>query len=215
MFEAASLPWMARPQRLLRARPRRRGTDRRPPAESRRRRPKPEPGAGRSSGAAVSTPVAAVAADGGRLVVRSTPAGARVFVDGRERGRTPATIRDLVRGPHRVRVVQDGFATEERRVIVSGSRRPQSITVALARARAEAASRPDAFYGGLSVDSLPTGAKVFIDGKLTGTTPMVLPQVGAGEHVVRLEHDGGYRAWSSSVRVVAGERNRVTASLEK
>ena len=66
----------------------------------------------------------------------------------------------------------------------------------------------------LNVDSRPDGSKVFLDGKLVGTTPVLLPQVGAGEHVVRIEHDG-YRNWSSSVRVVAGERNRVTASLEK
>jgi len=64
------------------------------------------------------------------------------------------------------------------------------------------------------VESRPAGAKVFIDGKLSGTTPLVLPQIGAGEHAVRLEHDG-YQRWSSSVRVMSGERNRVTASLEK
>ncbi len=64
------------------------------------------------------------------------------------------------------------------------------------------------------VDSRPTGSKVYVDGKLVGTTPFEMPGVSAGSHVVRIEHDG-YRRWSSSVRVVAGERNRVTASLEK
>ena len=43
---------------------------------------------------------------------------------------------------------------------------------------------------------------------------MELPEIGAGEHVIRLELSG-YRMWSSSVRVVANERNRLTASLEK
>jgi len=75
-------------------------------------------------------------------------------------------------------------------------------------------SSAESLSGSLSVDSLPTGAKVFVDGKLAGTTPVVLPQVAAGEHVVRIEQDG-YRRWSSSVRIVSGERNRVTASLEK
>jgi hypothetical protein len=42
----------------------------------------------------------------------------------------------------------------------------------------------------------------------------MLPEVAAGEHAVRLEHDG-YRNWTSSIRVVSGEKNRVTASLEK
>jgi hypothetical protein len=55
---------------------------------------------------------------------------------------------------------------------------------------------------------------VYLDGKLIGNTPLSLPAVTAGEHAVRLEHDG-YRNWSSSVRIVASERNRVTASLER
>ena len=72
----------------------------------------------------------------------------------------------------------------------------------------------ESFVGSLTIESRPDGAKVFVDGRLAGATPLVLPQIGAGEHVVRLEHDG-YRNWSSSVRIVAGEKNRVTASLEK
>jgi hypothetical protein len=169
--------------------------------------------------------------DVGRLVVKSTPAGARVFVDGRDQGRTPTTVRDLSRGVHRVRLVREGYATEERRIVITPARPSESMTVALARLRAaeaparraaEPPARPAAptlprggsFFGSLSVESRPAGAKVFIDGKLSGTTPLVLPQVGAGEHAVRLEHDG-YRRWTSSVRVASGERNRVTASLEK
>ncbi len=70
------------------------------------------------------------------------------------------------------------------------------------------------YTGMLTIDSRPAGAKAFLDGRPVGTTPVSLDTVRAGEHVVRLEHDG-YRLWSSSVRVVSSERNRVTASLEK
>ncbi len=48
------------------------------------------------------------------IVVRSTPAGARVSVDGRDAGTTPATVRDLDRGSHTVRVTRDGYVAEER-----------------------------------------------------------------------------------------------------
>jgi hypothetical protein len=162
----------------------------------------------------------------GRLLVQSTPAGARVFVDGLERGRTPATVLDLPRGPHRLRLARAGYAAEDRRIVVTAARSTQSVTVELKRpaAIAPAAGRPpapprpatpDTFTEtALSVDSRPGGARVFIDGKLVGTTPISVPQVGAGAHAIRLERDG-YRRWSSSVRMVAGERNRVTASLDK
>jgi hypothetical protein len=53
-----------------------------------------------------------------------------------------------------------------------------------------------------------------VDDKEVGTTPMALPSVSVGLHVIRLEHEG-YRRWSSSVRIIASEQNRVTASLER
>ncbi len=164
----------------------------------------------------------------GRLLVRSSPAGARVFVDGHEYGKTPLAVRDLARGSHRVRIVREGYGTEERRIVLTAARPAQSMTVPLERDRAQIAqarkpavdSKADTpattggFSGPLTVESRPTGANVYLDGKLVGTTPLQLPEVAAGEHAVRLEHDG-YRLWSSSVRVIATEKNRITASLER
>jgi len=157
----------------------------------------------------------------GRLLVRSTPPGARVFVDGREHGETPATIRDLPRGTHRVRITRDGYAAEERRIAISTAQPSQSITVELkrvapvaARSTGSPAAPIGAAVGALTVESRPDGARVFLDGRLVGTTPLSLPQISGGEHAVRLEREG-YRPWSSSVRVAGGQRQRVAASLER
>jgi hypothetical protein len=159
---------------------------------------------------------------GGRLLVRSTPAGARVFIDGRDTGETPATIRDLAPGPHRVRVVHDGYVANERRVVLNDTRAAQSLTFELERVReARDTARPPAtpatsgaYVGELVVDSRPPGATVYVDGRESGRTPLTVRSIDAGEHAIRIEGDG-YRRWSSSVRVVANERNRVTASLER
>ena len=70
------------------------------------------------------------------------------------------------------------------------------------------------YVGVLTIESRPEGARVFLDGKLMGATPLAIPNVAAGEHAIRLERDG-YQHWSSSVRVVASEQIRVTASLEE
>ena len=155
----------------------------------------------------------------GRLLVRSTPAGARVFVDGREVGHTPITTRNLARGAHDVRIVRDGYAPVERRVTVTPAEPEPSLSIVLARAR-PATPAPVAGpakgrgRGWLGVDSRPAGASVYVDGKLVGTTPLSLENMEAGEHAVHLERDG-YRRWASSVRIVAGARNRVAASLER
>ena len=87
------------------------------------------------------------------------------------------------------------------------------------RARADTPSRATPATigrdsGGLVVESRPEGASVFVDGELVGKTPLSLDAVAAGEHAVRLERDG-YRQWSSSPQVVAGQWNRVAASLER
>jgi hypothetical protein len=190
-----------------------------PKAESR----KAEPPARKSEPPNLKSEISNLKSQGttGRLLVRSTPAGAEVSVDGKDYGRTPATVRDLSQGAHRLTITRPGYTPEERRFVITPSRPAPSMTIALAPARTTAppprAAAPGAaagFAGGLAVDSRPAGAKVFVDGKLVGTTPMVLPSVSAGSHAIRLERDG-YQRWSSSVRVVASEQNRVTASLER
>ena len=45
----------------------------------------------------------------GGLVVKTTPAGAAIFVDGRQRGISPITFGDLRSGGHQVKAVRDGY----------------------------------------------------------------------------------------------------------
>lgn len=172
--------------------------------------------------ASVQTSPKPAADEPGRLLVRSSPAGASVYVDGERHGLTPTAVKNLPTGLHRVRIVMDGYVAEDRNVTITEAKPAQAVTVELERPRAatqksrassEPASSP-AFAGVLVVESRPAGAQVFVDGKVMGITPLVVAKVDAGEHVVRLERDG-YRRWSASVRIVAGERNRVTASLER
>jgi PEGA domain-containing protein len=170
-----------------------------------------------------SEPDRAAPAAVGRLLVRSTPAGARVFLDGKDAGATPMTLRGLTRGSHSVRLVREGYAPAERTVSFTAARPAQSLIVELPRPSATSRvpvspPSPSAlagrYTGSLGIASLPPGATVYIDGKEVGTTPLRVPAIDAGSHVVRLERDG-YGRWTSAVRVVAGEQMRVTASLER
>jgi len=180
--------------------------------------------AGTSGGPSSAAPVAAApAAATGVLVVRSTPRGAAVTIDGRRRGVTPLRLRNLAPGRYTVRVSRRGYATAEREVVLPADRPSPSATVTFPLQRAgrtppasgtDAATSTPAFYGSLSVDSLPSGARVFVDGRLVGTTPMVAPRVAAGSHVVRVDRTG-FLPWTAPVQVVSGQRLRVTASLER
>jgi hypothetical protein len=144
-----------------------------------------------------------------------------VTVDGKDYGRTPVAVRDLARGVHRVRLTYDGYTSVERRVVISAAHPAQSLTIPLAKAPPTAAAAADparaaaaGYAGSLVVDSRPSGANVYVDGKLAGTTPLTVADMRAGEHAIRIERDG-YRRWTSSVRIVSGEQNKVTASLER
>jgi hypothetical protein len=146
----------------------------------------------------------------GRLLVRSTPAGARVQVNGAPRGTTPLTLRGLEPGTYTVRVEREGYRAETRRVTISAARPAGSATFTLQPDRPAA---PVPFIGALYVDSRPRGARVLLNGSPIGTTPMRISEVSAGAHVVRIEQPG-YRPWTASVRVVTGEETRVAASLD-
>ncbi len=71
-----------------------------------------------------SVPVAAVA-----LTITSDPPGARVMVDGIGRGATPITVDNLTTGAIRVRVIKDGYVSQERDVRIGA--RPVALHVTL------------------------------------------------------------------------------------
>lgn len=62
------------------------------------------------------------------------------------------------------------------------------------------------------LDSRPAGARVLVDGREVGTTPMVLESIEAGSHTVSLELDG-FSPWTTTTQVTGGKQTRVGASL--
>jgi hypothetical protein len=147
----------------------------------------------------------------GRLQVRSSPTRARVLVNGAGRGVTPLTLRELPLGSYTIRVERDGYAPAERRVRLTAGRPSASLTVPLTRQPAPPPGGAPG-RGSLVVETRPAGARVFVDGRLAGTAPMAIPDLPAGPVSVRIEREG-YRTWTSTVQIAAGERSRVGASL--
>jgi hypothetical protein len=160
---------------------------------------------------------AVAAATTGQLAIRSTPARAGVLIDGIWRGRTPITVRGLGLGTHAVRVVEDGYVAESRRVAVDARAAGTTVSFQLARVRGPdrpVPVRPGATTGALRVESRPSGAAVLIDGRVIGTTPLLISDLEPGAHQVRLELPG-HRPWATATSIVAGQSVRVAASLEE
>jgi hypothetical protein len=89
---------------------------------------------------------------------------------------------------------------------------PPTLAARPDQAQTAAPEAPARFQGTLVIESTPAGARVLLDRRAVGTTPLQLSDVLAGSHVVRLEADG-YAPWSSVVRVVANEETRVNGQL--
>ena len=166
------------------------------------------PGASNAPAPAPPAPRAAdVVEVSGAVLVRSDPPGARVMVNGQPRGVTPLAVRDIPFGAHTIAVTLAGYGPRQQRVALTRTRPSRSLDFTLRRI-------PEEYFGALQIDSRPTGARVFVDGKEAGITPFAAPRVAIGSHVIRIEMDG-YQPWSTSVQVVAGDRARVAASLDR
>ena len=180
-----------------------------------------EPSPSRPAPAAPPAPRATT----GSMTVRSTPSGANVTVNGRWRGRTPLTLPNLPFARYDVRVVRSGYASARESVTLSAAEPSRQLALRLPpqppaarQARTPPpAARPEpaaTFTSSIYVDSRPRGARVFVDGKPVGVTPLTVPEVRVGTHVVRLELPD-HRIWTTSERVVSGRQSRVTGSLER
>jgi hypothetical protein len=176
-----------------------------------------------ASGSTGARPTPAPAPRRGRLVVRSTPSGAGVTVNGDWRGRTPLPLEDLGFGKYTVRVVQPGYQVAREVVTLSAAQPERTLSLRLNRqaaappaTRSAPAAKPAAprtFTGSVFVDSRPRGALVLLDGKEYGRTPLSIPDVPVGSHIIRLEL-ADHRFWTNSIRVTAGQSTPVTGSLE-
>ena len=174
--------------------------------------------------AARSAAPAPAAVPTGRLLVRSTPAGAEVVVNGERRGVTPLTLRGLAAGTYAVRVSRVGFIAAEQRVVLNRARPSRSLDVTLRRVAAgrppaparrpapRAAAPAPSGDGSLVVDSRPPGARVIVDGRAVGVTPITIPALSAGTHTVRIER-AGYAPVATTTRVEPGARARVAVTL--
>lgn len=178
--------------------------------------PRPAPAPRRATPAREASRPAAATAAAGRLLVRSTPGGAEVFVNGERRGVTPLALRDLPFGAYAVRVVRAGFAPVEERVAIDAGRPARSLELTLTRGAAAGATAPvaadAAAPGSLLVESRPAGARVLVDGAEAGVTPLTVPSLAAGPHTVRIER-AGYVSITTTARIEARTRARVAVTL--
>jgi hypothetical protein len=174
----------------------------------------PEPATRVAEPPPVAPEVVRGAAESGRLAVRSVPAGALVTIDGRARGQTPVTVTNLALGAHTLEIARPGYVPHRQDVALTVREPARTVSVQLQAGLPMAGAAGRATVGSIFIDSRPQAARVIIDGRFVGMTPLRVSEMSVGTHAVRLER-AGYFSFTTSVGVTAGEQARVTAALEE
>ena len=128
----------------------------------------------------------------GRLGVNSQPFGAKVLIDGELIGETPLSDVPVEAGEHSLRIQAVRYLPLELTLLVTGRNIQQHLELVLEPAWAE-----------ITVDSLPQGATVLVDGEAAGATPVVL-EILQGERQLILQKEG-FAHWQKVLTITASE----------
>jgi len=149
-----------------------------------------------------STTTTTVQPGGGAISVSSTPSGATISLSSQNKGLTPATISGLSAGKYSVKLTLSGYRDYVKTVTV---RNGQTASVA-----ATLKSIP---AGTLTVNSVPAGASVTLNGEAKGTTPLTLTNLPVRKYTVQLTLTG-YKNFKKVVKVKNGQETTVNARLK-
>ena len=137
----------------------------------------------------------------GLVLIKSNPPGAAVTLGQVSVGTTPLALHEIGRGTHRARLAMDGFDTKEIEFEVT-DRIPKALNVDMI-----------SNSGVLVVQSVPSGATVFVDGRNEGRTPLSVARVGRGERDITLQLSG-YETVRRSVVIESAGTARVDVTMD-
>jgi hypothetical protein len=144
----------------------------------------------------------------GSLRVETQPAGAKVLVDGADRGVAPVTITDLLPGDHEV-ILQTPVASARHVVNVQAGGTASIVTPV-----ASAATTAGPVSGWLTVKA-PFALEIREEGRIIGTTDADRVMLAAGKHDLELVNETlGYRS-ARSVQVLPGKVATLAIDLPK
>jgi hypothetical protein len=140
------------------------------------------------------------------LVVRSTPVGAEVSLDGRPVGKTPFN-QAVMGGAHKLEVKLGGFAPFQRDIELNAAHTASAPLLVDVPLSERAAS------GELALTVDRKGSQILIDGQPVGSSPLASPlSLPEGLHKLEVRPEDGGKAHEEMVAINAGQttRTRVT-----
>jgi len=114
-----------------------------------------------------------------QLNVTSEPAGAGVFIDGEQIGKTPLEAVSVPVGKHTLTAKLEGFAEAQQEIEIVATAAPEPLHLTLQQ-----------LPGALALNSDPAAAEVHLDGNKLGLTPLRVDNLAPGEHRLELRKSG-------------------------
>ena len=138
------------------------------------------------------------------LTIDTQPPGAELLIDSVPRGTAPLTVA-IEPGSHLVSVRRSGLERQVRVTAAAGAQMSQYFDLT-SGVRASS-------LGGLSILTDPPGARVTIDARLRGVSPLVIDDLAEGEHTITVTSDAG--SARRTVTVSAAVAKEVVFSLPR
>ena len=129
------------------------------------------------------------------LVINAVPQTAEIYVDGNKIGTGYGSAAISVGSEHRYKVICDNYIPEEDVVRTDKTEKIEK----------QIELRPN--FGYITIESVPSGADVYVDKNKVGTTPYLAERISVGEHRVELNKIG-YLPFVEIVTIKAGEHNK-------
>ncbi len=144
---------------------------------------------------------------------------ANVYLDGERSGLTPRSLKNVPLGSHVIRVTRPGYAPQEQTVVLTADEPSATLSFTLRSGSGTPPAGPAQAPAPKSVltvfiESTPPGARIRIDGRDLAPTPLTVRQLRPGTHKLELRLPG-YKTWSQTLTVAAGDARRITATLER
>lgn len=124
--------------------------------------------------------------DTATLTIKTVPQGASISLDGIAQSASPCTLENVRTGEVSINVTAPGHRLfAETVVLKAGEHREMEITL-----------QPEP--SSLTLSTTPAGAKIFVDEKFRGRSPVKMSNIAAGDYAIRTELD----AHDSAIRTV-------------
>lgn len=130
--------------------------------------------------------------DSGTFEVVTNPSGAHVIVNGIDRGVTPCTLERMREGEFKLSLRLTGYKPfTQTLAVTAGERIPLSISL-------------EPLPAGLTVTTLPTSARVYINGTYRGDSDLTLSDLSPAAYTVRVEKVG-YAPMTRTIALKSGD----------